>query len=149
MACGLTMFLNGGNIEVCKTIITLISYKSILFLSLLYIDAENILFLKYEDMKKDLAGSVKAISEFMGYTYDDSVLDNITKQCTFESMKSDPLADPDTFPEVKGKIIEGTSFLRKGEVGDWRNCFSDEQSARLDAEYAKRMVGSGLNISFQ
>ena len=35
MACGLTMFLNGGNKEVCKTIITLISYKSILFLSLL------------------------------------------------------------------------------------------------------------------
>ena len=28
MACGLTMFLNGGNIEVCKTIITFISYKS-------------------------------------------------------------------------------------------------------------------------
>lgn len=113
------------------------------------IDAGNILFIKYENMHADLSGSVKAISEFMGYTHNESVLDNITMQCTFESMKSDPLADPDAVFRPRGLVREGTSFLRKGVVGDWKNYFSDEQSAKFDAEYAKRMTGSGLEINFE
>ena len=39
-------------------------------------------------------------------------------------------------------------FLRKGEVGDWKNCFTPEQEARLDAVYEKRMKGSGLDFNF-
>ena len=57
---------------------------------------------------------MKAISELMGYTHDDSTLDNITKQCTFESMKFDPLADPDTVYRSRGLVGESTSFLCKG-----------------------------------
>lgn len=99
-------------------------------------------------MKKELLGSVKVISEFMGYTHDASMLDNITKQCTFESIKSDPLADPDTVYRSRGLVSESTSFLRKGVVADWRNYFSDEQSARFDAECAKRMAGCKLDFSY-
>ena len=40
-------------------------------------DAENILFLKYEDMKKDHCGAVKKIAEFMGYSLKEEVIDTI------------------------------------------------------------------------
>ena len=39
-------------------------------------DAENILFLKYEDMKKDHRGAVKKMAEFMGYNLEEEVIDN-------------------------------------------------------------------------
>ena len=38
--------------------------------------------------------------------------------------------------------------MRKGEVGDWKNYFTPEQTARLDAIYDKRMKGSGIDLEF-
>lgn len=109
-------------------------------------DADNILFMRYEDMKMDLPGSVKRISQFMGYSLEESVIDTIAEQCTIESMRADPLGNPDEYPPFKAVVDKSTSFLRKGIVGDWKNHFSDEQSSRFDAEYAKRMAGSGLDF---
>ena len=101
-------------------------------------------------MKKDLPGAVKTISQFMGYDLDDTVIDRIAEMSTFESMKANPLANPDAKLKADNRISSSstTSFLRKGVVGDWRNHFSDEQSARLDDEYAKRMARSGLEFEF-
>ena len=42
-------------------------------------DAENILFLKYEDMKKDHRGAVKKIAEFRGYNLKEEVIDTIVE----------------------------------------------------------------------
>ena len=99
--------------------------------------------MKYEDMKMDLPGSVKRISKSMGYSLEESVINTIAKQCTIESMRADPLGNPDEYLTF---VDKNTSFLRKGIVGDWKNHFSDEQSLRFDAEYAKRMAGSGLDF---
>ena len=41
-----------------------------------------------------------------------------------------------------------TSFMRKGSVGDWRNHFTDEQSARMDTEITRKLSGSGLQFDF-
>ena len=104
------------------------------------------MFLKYEDLKKDLPDSVKTIAQFMGYGLDDATIDKITRQSTFDSMKDDPLANlPLGFPVVSGS----TPFIRKGMIGDWKNHFSDEQSAKFDAEYTKRMSGTGLVFDFE
>ncbi|XP_019852760.1 PREDICTED: sulfotransferase 1C2A-like [Amphimedon queenslandica] len=113
-------------------------------------DAENILFLKYEDLKKDLSGSVKTIAQFMGYSLDDATIEKITRQSTFDSMKDDPLATYDKVPDVQKVLAsDATPFIRKGIIGDWKNHFSPEQSARFDAEYTKRMSGTDLEFDFE
>jgi hypothetical protein len=55
----------------------------------MYIDENNILFMKYEDMKIDLKASVKRIAYFMGYQLDDHKIEQIYEQCTFEAMKNE------------------------------------------------------------
>lgn len=40
-------------------------------------------------------------------------------------------------------------FIRKGEVGDWKNYFTEEQNKRLDSLYAEKMAGSGLEFEFE
>lgn len=40
------------------------------------------------------------------------------------------------------------NFFRKGEIGDWRNHFSDEQSAQFDALYKEKLDGLGLTFDF-
>ena len=39
-------------------------------------------------------------------------------------------------------------FIRKGQVGDWKNYFTEEQNKRFDSLYAKKIAGSGLEFEF-
>ena len=98
-------------------------------------------------MKKDLPGAVRTISQFMGYDFDQSQIESIADQSTFEKMKADPLANPQHFEPTKVLFRDDGEFIRKGAVGDWRNHFSEEQLARFNAEYAKRMAGVDLKYN--
>ena len=93
---------------------------------------------------------MKTIAEFMGYSLDDAMIDKIAEQCTFDSMKDSPLVSQDGNPAAELALTSNaTPFMRKGVIGDWKNHFSDEQSARFDAEYTKRMSGTGLVFDFE
>ena len=109
-------------------------------------DESNVLFLKYEDLKKDLRGGVKKIAEFIGLRHvSDDVIDTVSEQCEFTNMKANPTANFSWFPRPETSSFE---FMRKGVVGDWKNHFTEEQSAEFDALYAQRMEGSGLEFEF-
>ena len=92
-------------------------------------DDPNVLFLKYEDMKKDLLGAVRTIAEFICHELKQETLEEIVKQSTFESMKANPSAN---YSWKSNFRPNKTQFLRKGEVGDWRNHFTAEQTAEFD-----------------
>ena len=105
-------------------------------------DAENVLFLKYEDMKKDHRGAVKKIAEFMGYDLKEEIIDTIVEKSTFQNMKANLVS-----AEIeKLRKPDAPHFFRKGVVGDWRNHFTPEQNAEFDAVYAEKMKGSGLDF---
>ena len=104
------------------------------------------LFLTYEEMKKDLRAAVKTVAEFMGYNLAPAVLESICEQSTFSSMKKNPSANYSW--QDKDRREGSNAFIRKGLVGDWMNHFSEEQSTQFDAEYYKRMAGSGLRFNF-
>uniref|UniRef100_A0A287A8A5 Sulfotransferase n=1 Tax=Sus scrofa TaxID=9823 RepID=A0A287A8A5_PIG len=55
----------------------------------------NILFMMYEEMKKDLRSSVLKISSFLEKELSEEDLDAVVNQATFENMKLDPQADLD------------------------------------------------------
>ena len=109
-------------------------------------DDPNVLFLKYEDMQKDLLGAVRTIAEFMCCELKQEILEEIAKQSTFESMKANASTNF-SWRSDRYRVGE-TQFMRKGEVGDWRNHFTAEQTAEFDVQYAERMKGSGLGFDF-
>ena len=107
-------------------------------------DDDNILFLKYEDMKKDLPTAVAAVAKFLGIDLSQDVIEEIAKKSEFKKMKENP------FAMYTGKREPNAApLLRKGEVGDWKNYFTPEQSAQFDAIYAERMKGTGLDFKFE
>ena len=108
-------------------------------------DSPNILFMKYEDMKKDLPEAVRKVAEFMGVTLTPNLTKTIANQADFDYMKESV-----GVLEVmkKSRKPGGTDFFRKGIVGDWRSLFSEEQSARMDVIYDKKLAGTGLEFDF-
>ena len=108
-------------------------------------DDGNILFLKYEDMKKDLPIAVAAVAKFMGYDLTQEVIEDIAMQSDFKHMKE----NPSTNYSWEIQLPNEAPFMRKGVVGDWKNYFTPEQSAQFDAIYAERMKGTGLDFKFE
>ncbi|CAH3181822.1 unnamed protein product [Porites lobata] len=103
-------------------------------------DDANVLFLKYEDLKKDLLSHVRMISQFLNKPLSDELLNRITEQCTFNGMMKN----------AKSYVLRGTEdgpkLLRKGVVGDWENYFTPEQSERFDKELLAKLDGTGLEF---
>ncbi|KAG8434056.1 hypothetical protein GDO86_012431 [Hymenochirus boettgeri] len=99
---------------------------------------ENFLFNTYEDLKKDLRGSVKRISQFLGKDLDDAALDSVVNHVSFKIMKENKMANftlvPDTYMDH-----DKSPFMRKGIVGDWKNHFTVAQSELFDEIYKERM----------
>ncbi|XP_078670846.1 sulfotransferase 1B1-like [Branchiostoma floridae x Branchiostoma belcheri] len=100
----------------------------------------HFIFLKYEDMKKDVASEVKKIAKFLEADLDAATIAGISEKCTFEGMKA--TLDNSRY---SGRRVNA----RKGVVGDWKNYFTDEQNQAFDAQYDEKLKGTGLDFEFE
>jgi hypothetical protein len=104
----------------------------------------RILFMKYEDMKQDHAGSIAKLASFLGLEADPQLIDKVVALSSFQSMKSGETTNFDWIPQKADK----PKHFRKGDIGDWRNHFSTEQSLQLDELIKEKMKGSRLQFDF-
>lgn len=104
----------------------------------------NILFVRYEDMKRDLARVVARIADFIGVSAAPDLIDAVVKKSALSAMVANPKTDFHWVPQREG----APRHIRKGIVGDWRSTFSPEQSRRLDTLVLERLPGTGLRFDF-
>lgn len=105
---------------------------------------KNILFLKYEDMKHDHAGNIAKLASFLDIRADSQLIETVVRLSSFQSMTSNETTNFDWIPQKADK----PKHFRKGDIGDWRNHFSAEQSQQMDDLFMKKMEGSGLQFDF-
>ncbi len=108
-------------------------------------DAPNILIVMFEGMKRDLKAVVARVGEFLGYNLSDKVICKIAEETTFDVMKNNPAANKS---DLDSLLPGSTKFMRKGVIGDWRNVFTPEQSAMMDALVEEKFAGSGLVFDY-
>ncbi|XP_036446533.1 sulfotransferase family 1, cytosolic sulfotransferase 5 isoform X2 [Colossoma macropomum] len=108
---------------------------------------KNILYLFYEDMKENPAREVVRIAEFLGHYLSKSMVGDIVKMTTFAAMQKNPMANYSTVPD---SIFDrkASEFMRKGEVGDWRNHFSPQENAVFEEHYHKTMADTPIPFRF-
>lgn len=124
----------------------------------------NVLYYKYEDMKKDPRAVVLKVAEFLGDGYllklreDEELLEKILRHTNFKYMKENlhcytPLSGEGfenlSPAELSVKLstkdtenVKEVEFFRKGEVGNWRNFFSEEQKVRFREYIKKKLTGT-------
>jgi hypothetical protein len=105
---------------------------------------KHILFLKYEDMKHDHAGSVARLASFLDLEVDPQLIETVVTLSSFQSMTSNENTNFDWIPQKADK----PKHFRKGDIGDWRNYFSPEQSRQMDDLIMNKLKDSGLQFDF-
>ncbi|XP_065294468.1 sulfotransferase ssu-1-like [Dermacentor albipictus] len=136
-------------------------------------DDPNVLFVTYEQLKKDINAWVVNIADFIGEEFgqklrsDNSRLENVLLSISIKSMKetvNDSMKalfdDLETalgrkvpkWIELMRESIGADAcdrpmtgdFVRKGVVGDWRNHFSEDQVKRLKKRIHEKTLGSDV-----
>ncbi|GMR46406.1 hypothetical protein PMAYCL1PPCAC_16601, partial [Pristionchus mayeri] len=105
----------------------------------------NAKFIFYEDLKKDLLKGVTELEKFIDTHLTLERRSWVVEHCSFEAMKDNTMANRSLLPNFDDKIGK---FMRKGIVGDWKNCFTTTQSEAFDELYKKKFEGSGLHFTF-
>ncbi|XP_059360916.1 sulfotransferase 4A1-like [Carassius carassius] len=93
----------------------------------------NVLFLKYEDMYKDLGTLVEQLARFLGITCDKVQLESMVESCN-------QLIDQCCNSEALS--------ICRGRVGLWKDIFTVSMNEKFDAVYRQKMAKSDLTFDF-
>ncbi|NXG13456.1 ST1D1 Sulfotransferase, partial [Grallaria varia] len=109
---------------------------------------KKILYLFYEDMKKNPRQEVKKILQFLGKEVAEETVERILHNTSFQAMKKNPAANYETMPTA---LMDHSCspFLRKGICGDWKNHFTVAQNERFDQHYQEHMAGTDLHFQME
>ena len=103
-----------------------------------YKDHPRVFIVHYEDMLRNAKAAVKSLGEFINRPVDGATAAEIAEGCSFVQMRERAAT------YQKAAYDDKKSFFRKGEEGDWKNYFSDEQAHRFDYMIKEKCHPKGL-----
>jgi len=113
-------------------------------------DDPNILFITFEQMKKDLPEVIRKVATFLDKKLSDSDVSLLANHLSFKNMKKNAAVNKEDVLEVARKMTgaEKGSFMRKGETGDWRNHLSESQLEKMISWEKRHLAGSDFQFTF-
>uniref|UniRef100_A0A3B3S9G2 Sulfotransferase n=1 Tax=Paramormyrops kingsleyae TaxID=1676925 RepID=A0A3B3S9G2_9TELE len=108
----------------------------------------RILYLFFEDIKENPAREIAKLSNFLSKKLDREAVDRIIEHTSFKNMKQNPMTN---FSLLPANIFDQSvsPFMRKGEVGDWKNMFTVAQNERFEKEYRQLMSDRGPSFRME
>ncbi|MBN3324087.1 ST6B1 Sulfotransferase, partial [Atractosteus spatula] len=105
-----------------------------------HMDNPNVMVVTYEYLKENLSEAVQQIASFFNCSLSEEQIQTITQESTFKAMRENSKNSHGPMSNV---------FFRKGEVGDWKNHFSEAQSQEMDAKFEQFLAGTKLGARLQ
>ena len=94
-------------------------------------DNPNILFLFYENMKKNLKSVIGEVSQFLDTHLSEEQVNQLLDHLDIKNFRNNPAVNMEFFKEIGHFHREG-NFIRKGKVGGWREEFAGSEEAEKD-----------------
>lgn len=89
---------------------------------------DNVLFIRYEEMKEDLSSVVKKVCKFLSVDLTSEEVAKLVSHLSFSSMSTNKAVNNESLLCAENKGQEKSiKFMRKGQVGDWKNHLTKEQ----------------------
>ena len=86
---------------------------------------------------------MEKIAKFIDKEISPETRDLIVQQTSFGAMKSSEHTNYSWFEGIKGD-----GFIRKGQVGEWKDFLNEEQNELFDKEFKERRKKEGTGIAF-
>lgn len=108
----------------------------------------NLLHVTYEQMSLDLHGTIKKLSSFLQCPLVEDEVNSCVEHCSFSSMRDNNMVNYTLVPK---DIMDHSksSFMRKGEIGDWKNMFTEEQNQYFESVFTSKMQGCTLEFVWE
>ena len=97
----------------------------------------NVKLLHFNEMKADLAGSIRSIAAFLDIAVDEAAFPAIVEHCGFDYMKS----HAETVAPLGGAMWNGgaATFINKGTNNRWRDTLTADDRADYEARARKEL----------
>lgn len=90
------------------------------------------LFMFYEEMSKDLRGTIGKVADFLKVDLNDVQLDKLEDHLRIENFRENKSVNYDALKEL-GILVKGEQeYVRKGKTSGWRSYFDEELNRRAD-----------------
>ncbi|CAB3255260.1 unnamed protein product, partial [Arctia plantaginis] len=103
----------------------------------------NMLFLFYEELSKDLPGSIQRVATFLGKQLSQEESDRLCEHLSFENFKNNKSINYEELREL-GLLAPDQSFVRKGKSGGWRDYFDEEMTQQAEQWIADNLRDTDL-----
>lgn len=109
-------------------------------------------------MKMDLPSTIKKCAKFLEIEREltPSDIDKMCEHLKFEKMQQnkavnlEPILFKDkNLDEKSAGMYEKIKFIRKGQIGDWKNQISEEMSKKFDGWVEKNFGKSDLTFQYE
>merc|ERR1711973_516743 len=117
---------------------------------------KNVFFVTYEEMKRDLRSVVSRLAAFLGKeetVKDSEKMGALLNHLSFDKMKTNKAVNKaetvELCTETKNKEMEAPKFMRKGQVGDWKNWLSPEQLETFKTWEKKGLEDTDFKFTYE
>jgi hypothetical protein len=100
-------------------------------------DDPNVLFVLYEEMKKDIRSVINRVATFLGIEINKKLLERIVVVSSFDYLKKAEYNEK----IVPAHTVTSFKFIRKGIVGEWRTVLSTEQNRLFNQRFREKTRG--------
>ncbi|XP_011684337.1 PREDICTED: sulfotransferase 1C4-like [Wasmannia auropunctata] len=105
-------------------------------------DKANMLFLFYEDLIKDLPGTIKKIAAFFGKAYSDEQIAKLAEHLKIENFRKNPMVNQPS----PSSTMNPEAFIRQGQVNSWKEMFTSEIEEKFNKWVADNLKDTDLTF---
>ncbi|XP_061725941.1 luciferin sulfotransferase-like isoform X2 [Cydia pomonella] len=103
----------------------------------------NMLFIFYEDMKKDLPSCIRRLADFLSKEVTDEQMVKLCEHLDIENFRKNESINPQWVNNINN-AAEG--FVRKGISGGWREYFDEDMATQAQRWVDDNLAGSDLRF---
>ena len=112
-------------------------------------EMNNIFFVSYENMKSNPNDSIKNIGNFLNTDLTDIVIDEVSRETSFAKMSENSRLNGDEVEKLGIFDMSISKFMRKGQIGDWKNYFTEQQLTCMKEQFEKSQVHYWVILHYQ